>query len=118
VFYSSYVASNALAHASPKIERGGKMWAYQVWLKGRKDPVEVQLADNQMLLNWEAWQNGDTTKRVKATTAEGPAAVFNFQEVIGMYAEEIKPLPAAPGPFSSNPRPIAERARRFFGDRS
>jgi hypothetical protein len=71
------------------------MWAYTVWLKGRKDPIRFELADPSMLSDWEAWQTGDTTKRVGVSKAPTVGAVFNFEDVIGMHAQE---LPPDPGP--------------------
>jgi hypothetical protein len=90
------------------------MWAYTVWLKGRKDPIRFDLADGSMLSAWEAWQTGDATKRVGVSKAPTVGAVFNFEDVIGMHAQEIPP---DPGPFVVDPPPISQRASRFFGNR-
>jgi hypothetical protein len=91
------------------------MWAYTVWLKGRKDPIRFQLADASMLSDWEAWQTGDTTKRVGISKAPTVGAVFNFADVIGMHAQEIQ---RDPGPFIADPPSITQRARGLFGNRS
>jgi hypothetical protein len=90
------------------------MWAYTVWLKGRKDPIRFELADSSMLADWEAWQTGDTTKRVGVSKAPTVGAVFNFEDVIGMHAQEINP---DPGPVFVNPPSVTQRASRFFGNR-
>ena len=90
------------------------MWAYTVWLKGRNDPIRFNLADASMLSDWEAWQTGDTTKRVGVSKSPTVGAVFNFQDVIGMHAQEMRP---DPGPVYSNPPSVTQRASRLFGNR-
>ena len=90
------------------------MWSYTVWLKARKDPIRFQLADGSMLAAWEAWQSGDTTKPVGVSKSATVGAVFNFEDVIGMHAQEIPPNPGA---FVVESPPISQRARRYFGSR-
>ncbi len=90
------------------------MWAYTVWLKGRKDSIRFELEDGSMLTAWEAWQTGDTTKRVGVSKSATVGAVFNFEDVIGMHAREFPP---DTGPAFAIPPSITRRARDFFGDR-
>jgi len=91
------------------------VWDYKIWLKGRKDPITVQLADSHMLSDWAAWQQGDTTKRVSLSISEKYGAVANFALVEFMSACEHVPPEF---PVVSNQRPsIRDRARPLFGNR-
>jgi hypothetical protein len=90
------------------------MWAYTVWLKGRKDPIRFELADDSLLSAWEAWQTGDTTKRVGVSKSPTVGAVFNFEDVIGVHAQM---RPPDSGPFVDDSPTMSVRASRLFGNR-
>jgi hypothetical protein len=91
------------------------MWRYRVVFRGNKKDLEFELPDNQLLLDWQAWVSGDTSKKVGSSVAEGAGAVINFPDVTAIVANEYTPS----APFVVNPSrpPLSSRARPLFGDR-
>ncbi len=92
------------------------MWHYRVVFKGNKKDLEFELPDNQLLLDWQAWVNGDASKQVGASIADKAGAVINFPDVSAVTAHEIQP-PSLPFITYPDRPPLTERARGFFGDR-
>jgi hypothetical protein len=91
------------------------MWRYRVVLKGKNKDLEFDLPDNRLLLEWQAWTNGDTTKPVGSSVESTVGAVVNFPDVMAMTAHEFQPrLPVAGGLSQT---PISQRASRLFGSR-
>jgi hypothetical protein len=92
------------------------IWHYRVVFKGNKKDLEFDLPDNQLLLDWNSWDKGDTSKQVSDGIFEKAAAVINFTEISAIVAYEIQEIEA----FPSNPSrpPLTSRASGFFGPRN
>lgn len=72
------------------------MISYEIWIKGRPDPIELELENDDLFQAFQRWLEADVSFKAKGhciTHKDGARTAFNFSEIAGIKAIDAKDKP-------------------------